>query len=239
MASAHKEDVVIHNFRYRPFKPFSFTPSKSMPNNLILLSAMFSKPSLGTVSLVLTELGIPGHPHQQAPNSNAGSTASGEPMPGSEGTRAATTFPQEQVAPQGDGDRIYVKVNGIRIYSIMEYVADNSQQAIVMGYTVPIIESITIQLWEKNVRGADNILAALTIDPDHEAGQLSHVVINHTEESICRINIRITEDNGRELLLANQGKPARPAGDWQNRLSLEEEWEFLKTAKTNFFWHLE
>lgn len=128
-------------------------------------------------------------------------------------------------------DKLYVKVNGARIYPSKECVDRNLRQAKQVGCSTPLSSYLTIQLWGKYAMGSDDLLGSIILGPDHKTGDFSYVVTNHNEGSICQIHIRIREDLLEKSSLARCGKPARSVAARDLILSLEEEWEFFKATR--------
>jgi hypothetical protein len=90
-------------------------------------------------------------------------------------------------------DDLYINVNGGKIWPSGKYKDIDSQQTKNVGYKVPLTSMVTIQLWEYDTVGSDDLLGYLDISPDHQTGNFTYLVQNEDEGSIYEINMKVAE----------------------------------------------
>ena len=98
----------------------------------------------------------------------------------------------------GYPDDLYIKVNGSKVWpSGKLYESIGLQQTKAVGYTLPLGDKVTIQLWDSDKVSADDLLGYLNLGEDgsFKDGSFTYLVQNGDEDSngsIYEINIKIS-----------------------------------------------
>jgi hypothetical protein len=202
-----------------------------MAKSLTVLSAQCIKPFSGTGQVDCTALCGSDQTGQSSACSAGWTIVGGEIIAVAGGSSTDSASQQGIEASLAGADKLYLTINGARLYPPGECINSNSQLTWQAECSMPLIGILSIGLQKSDATYSDGDLGSFTIGDHHKIGLFSYAIINYHEEIICQVMIRVADELFEQWPQASCGKPARSVARWDHRLDLEEEWEFFKLTQ--------